>query len=338
MERLVGSGARKHALLEGGYISPDCETIFAVKGVCHPRGSVVAYPRYIKVGNNLHKIAKFQESMSVLMDRYKEFLGYDEYIGQVIPKIPISRIAWDADPIEDKEKVLREDNEMPRKAMQFMNLLKDFSSVSDGAIGLTGSLLLRTYRDGSDIDIVVYGVRECIAIYDALREMRCLRLTEKLTYKDLDTVIASRSDTSLDRRLWAFHESRKLLNGLFMGTVYTMKLVPYPEEYWDRYGERRYRSIGRATVKFIAEDCSHGIFTPCKYVIKVLSVLDGSIEAYNATSIVSYRSRFSEQLRDGEIGLVSGRLEYSDDGIYRIFIGNSIDDFLIVSKLESDQG
>ncbi|MCS7135713.1 MAG: nucleotidyltransferase domain-containing protein [Nitrososphaerota archaeon] len=315
-------------LIEGSYVELKDSTIFAVKGVSHPPKGIIAVPKYARVGGSTIKLGDFNSSMDFFKRHFPDFLVYDEYLGQVVPLIPLEEVKRVYDPIDGKNR-LKEDK-ISSIALKMVSTIVENSGVKSEFVGITGSILLGLHNESSDVDIVVYGVKNCLKVYDALKIMRENKVTECLSGNALEKVLESRSDTCIEPVIWAKHERRKITNGVFTGRPYTLKLVPLPEEFWDKYGERRFKEIGRTTIRFQVDDASKGIFTPCYYRVKVTNVIKGPDISASVSSIVSFRSRFSEQLRDGEVGIASGRLETSSDGELRLFIGNDPKDFLMV--------
>jgi len=322
--------AKRPTLIEGSYVEVGDDVIYAVKGVSHPPKGVIAVPNYIRVGGSVVKLKSFNSSMDFIRRHSRKFLKYDECLGQEVPYIPLEEITRVYDPIEGKSH-LRIDA-VANAALRMVDLLVENSGIESDFVGITGSVLLGLHNESSDIDIVVYGINNCLKVYETLRLMRESNMTGYLSGDALEKVLRSRSDTFMEPIVWAKHERRKLTNGIFMGRPYTLKLIPFPEEFWDKYGERRFKEIGRTIIRFQVNNASKGIFTPCRYEVKVTSVIEGPDISTKVSSIVSYRSRFAEQLRDGEVGIASGRLEISSDGELRLFVGNNPKDFLMVDS------
>ncbi len=326
----VHLNAKRPVLIEGSYVEVKDGAIFAVKGVSHPPKGVIAVPKYLRTEGSTIKLNSFNASMDFLRRHFCEFLVYDEYIGQEVPLVSFEEIKRVYDPVNGKNS-LRKDA-ASSIALRMTGLIVEKSGIGSDFIGVSGSILLGLYNESSDVDIVVYGIENCLKVYDALKLMRESNVTSCLSGNALEKVLESRSDTCVESVIWEMHERRKLTNGVFMGRPYTLKLVPFPEEFWDKYGERSFKEIGRSTIHFQANDASKGIFTPCRYDVDVIGVIDGPDISAKVSSIVSFRSRFAEQLRDGEVGIASGRLEISSDGELRLFIGNDPKDFLMVDS------
>ena len=131
------------------------------------------------------------------------------------------------------------------------------------------------------------------------------------------------------------HESRKLLDGSFMGTGYSIKLVPLHARASGLYRRTRYLPMGMATLTGRVEDDSEAIYTPCNYTVSDVRVLKGTPHASQVREVTSFRSRFSEQARRGERIRATGRVErvLSAKGeTWRIVVGGFQGDVLTLEK------
>ncbi|MBS7288584.1 MAG: DNA polymerase subunit beta, partial [Candidatus Freyarchaeota archaeon] len=130
---------------------------------------------------------------------------------------------------------------------------------------------------------------------------------------------------------FARSERRKHMSGLVMGYDFFLRFVKLPDEYGESYGERVYKPLGRALVEGVVLDDSDAIFTPCRYLLGNVNVLDGVKKPVR--EVFSLRGRFSDQAREGERVLARGKVEavYSEeDKYFRLVIGGERSDFIIV--------
>ncbi len=112
--------------------------------------------------------------------------------------------------------------------------------------------------------------------------------------------------------------------------VYSAKIVPLPEEYWEPYGSAVWRELGRTVLRAEVIDDTYAVYTPNMYGIRVLEVVRGPDECFRCRAVASFRSRFAEQAKNGEIIKISGRLECDlKSKNYRVFIGNHRDDYML---------
>ncbi|MCS7142373.1 MAG: hypothetical protein NZ920_01065 [Aigarchaeota archaeon] len=318
------------AIVEGDYVYVNGVGYMAVKGVSHPPGSVIAVPRY---DEDFKGIDGLSEGYVLLKERAPHVLRFDDHAGQVLPIFNTSEVTKVIRAGEWWSVVDRRDRVVQR-AIELIDLLTESYSISREAVGLSGSLLLRRQHEGSDIDLVFYSMKESFKVLDALSSLRSRGLLRPVSDKEPGDLLEKRRPSPYDLSVWVRHESRKLLYGIFHDRPYSAKIVPLPDEYWERYGSRAWRSMGQVKVEAVVKDDTYAAFTPNRHIVEVTRVIEGRSEAMEATEVISFRSRFAEQAKSGEEVLVSGRLEMdlrSSD--IRIFVGNVRDDGIMVKSL-----
>ena len=185
------------------------------------------------------------------------------------------------------------------------------------------------------LDLLVYGDTSAKAVHQTLVDL--LREGDgsirRLDQEELREIHAAhRPDTPLTFRDFARSQRRKVNEGRYRDRAFFLRFVRQPGEFGERYGERRYQSVGRATVRAIVHDDSDAIFTPCRYGVQKATVLEGpTVE--DVREIVSHRGRFSDQLRAGEIAEASGSLERVVHGAgeiyHRLVVGGQAGDWLL---------
>jgi len=322
-------------LVEGDYVYVGGIGYLAVKGVSHPPGGVVvAIPVYRKESQGFLRINSLDEAYRVLKRCLPESLVFDDHAGQVIPHIPqdkIERAIRAVDGLRAAQKV----DTLGSIAIDLADKVASRAGLSAREeVGLSGSILLGLSGRGSDIDLLFYPKRRASSIVDALRELRETRSTDAVDASFSHDISSKRRDSCMSVESWLRHESRKLLYGVYRGFLYSAKIVPLGDVFWEPYGSRRWREVGRATVRAVVIDDSRSIYTPNEYGIKVIEVLEGEPDAIHASEIFSYRSRFAEQAKEGDEVIASGRLEVDlRSWDFRLLVGNERGDMLGVTNL-----
>ena len=271
-------------LLEGFYVESN-GVIFSVKGVLHPSGRVVAGPAYIPIQGRLKRVRSLGEGLSFLHKFMPDLLGWQEYAGQILPLIPFSEISRIYDPLDFTPENRREE---VLDAIHLKRILEDLSGVR---VGISGSILLGLSSSESDIDLVVYGLSAGERFYQTLRELRKESILKPV--REYSWIRESRADSSISPRVWLKLEEKKLLTGLYKDRLYTAKIVPLPEEYWESLNQR-VRELGRGEAVFEVIDDEFSKTTPNLYQVGVIKVLDGRGEIRDVSQVVSMRSRFAE--------------------------------------------
>lgn len=203
-------------------------------------------------------------------------------------------------------------------------------------MGISGSILVGLHTPLSDIDPVVYELKNCRKVYEALKAM--LQSGEGLARpydtEGLKKLYASRSkDTIVSFENFIRIESRKVLQGIISGRDYSMRLIKDWGEIADEYGSVRYSFAGCAKIKAKIADDAEAIFTPSCYRIENVEVLEGP-NVRPIDEITSFRMRFCEQAKKGEEVIAQGKVERvqgREQETYRLMIGNKVSDFMILA-------
>jgi uncharacterized protein len=335
---------------EGDLIQTRNNVIFDVKGLIHPPGMVIAFPRFIPSHTGTRrnrrglygKVYNLVERVKYLQENMPNLLVHDPVFDEDLCEVPHESITDHYDPIEGLER-LRFSNRLTnleRKALLLAEMLKDAAGIPWKNVGISGSVLVGLYTSGSDIDPVVYGVDNCREAYATLEKM--LKIGDSLfkpySPEELHTLFEFRSkDTAMNLEDFARVESRKAFQGKFDGIDYFVRFVKDWREIGEEYGDLCYKNSGYSRITATVEDDSEALFTPCIYKIENATVVDGSrIEPIS--EIVSFRGRFCEQARKGEKVVAQGKVEHvvnrkQNREHYRMILGNKPSDYMALSRI-----
>ena len=90
-----------------------------------------------------------------------------------------------------------------------------------------------------------------------------------------------------------------------------------------------------AEPKAMILDDSKAIFTPCRYSVEDVRVLDGGC-GKAVTEIESFRGRFCEQAINGETVIAQGKVERvnkkNGDTSFRLLLGGKPSDFIVLER------
>jgi predicted nucleotidyltransferase len=130
-------------------------------------------------------------------------------------------------------------------------------------------------------------------------------------------------------------DGTKAMHGMFREHHYFIRAVLEWNEIHDTYGDCRYSQVGRARARCTVTDDRDGLFTPCRYEIADVEFLKGDFDG-ELREIVSFRGRFTEQVRQGEKVIVQGSVELVECGNEkwgRFVLGNHPTDILLPSNV-----
>jgi hypothetical protein len=318
---LSAADRRNVSALEGGAVETVAGLIFTVKGVVHPPDHVVAYLRYVpdKRGERLRGRVRYRRVYSVAeQEEALRALGLSYRVDDPMLGVPVDAVPWDdvARAYDPRERLQRlrdagPDVALTEEALALAELLRDAAGVPATALGLTGSLLLDLHTPASDIDLVVYGERECRRVHAALTHLvkdpsSALRRPRGGELAAIHAV--HREDTPLSAADFSRLQAGKVNEGRFAGRPYFVRFVKLPAEVLERYGDPRFAIAGRALVEARVVDDRDALFTPCRYALRELRFLEGPRVA-DPSEVVSFRGRFADQARAGQRVRACGALE-----------------------------
>ena len=330
---------------EGDFIEAFDGVLFDVKGLVHPPSKIIAFIRYVpdptgdrkRDGIAYRKVYALSERYALLKRDYPQYLVYDPVFDEYLCEVPIENVKKHFQPINRLRELRHKgaSDETERLALNFIKLLKEAGSIPWIKLGISGSILVGLHTPTSDIDPIIYGSESCRKVHAALKTLLGDEKSQVKAYdlEGLKRLFNFRSgDTAMAFEDFVRTEARKVLQGKFMGRDYFIRCVKDWDEVKERYGTVRYRAEGYAKIKAQVTDDSEAIFTPCRYEIENVEILEGvHVEPIRETA--SFRGRFCEQAKTGEWVIAQGKVERiqgaEESGHYRLLLGNKKSDFMV---------
>jgi hypothetical protein len=331
---------------EGDLLKTNDNIIFDVKGFVHPQRKVIAFPRFIPAhrGKRAHENLKYMkvyglpERFKFLEQKYPHYIVYDSVFDEKICEVPSEDVKRSYNPVTRLRQLRRSEklDKLEGDVLEFMTLLRNHAKVPWNTMGISGSLLVRLHTPKSDIDPIVYGIRNCLRVYEALEFLMHERksLVKAYSPRELHELFKFRvKDTSVPFEDFLRTESRKVLQGKFKNREYFVRFVKDWREIDEKYGDIHYKNVGYAKIKAIIEDDSEAILTPCNYKIKDVEILEGARSPIK--EIASFRGRFCEHARKGENIYAQGKVEKVIDRrqnreFFRLLLGNKPSDSMVL--------
>jgi len=321
-------------LMEGDFVETADGLLFAVKGIFHPEGLVIAYLRYVpdaagertRGRRRYKRVYDLEETTSFILNRYPHYVHHIAPLGltlQAVPREWISRVYKPQHGL--RELMANPHTDLEGLVSKFISALSEESGVPIGDFGVSGSILVGLASRDSDVDIIVYGENEGRRVYLATKMLR--ETGGWITPYDEKTVLeitkARWGDTGLDIDALSRIEMKKVLHGLVSGKDYFIRLVKKTGEIEAEVASKPLHKVNVRTRIAEAED---SIFTPCVYEVADCTLPDDKSKPI--TELTSFRGKFTEQATVGEVVEARGTLEevtYSDRIVYRVQMGRSGD-------------
>ena len=333
---------------EGDLIRTSDNVIFDVKGLVHPPGKIIAFPRYIpsregqrgQRGNLYGKVYNLAERYQYLQRNAPQLIVTDPVFGEALCEVPVADVMDHYEPAK-KLAALRKANHLAvleRKAASLAETLKKAADFPWSSVGVSGSIMAELFTLQSDIDPIIYGSKNCRKAYTTLQhllddgESRFKRYTTS----ELRVLFDFRSkDTMMSFEDFEKVEGRKAFQGKFEGVDYFVRLVKDWSEVGENYGDVCFKNVGYARITATVADDSEALFTPCTYHVEDVRVVRGP-PMEPIEEVVSFRGRFCKQAQTGEAIMAQGKIEYVTDTrdareYYRLILGNKPQDYMVLS-------
>jgi predicted nucleotidyltransferase len=335
----------RRPILEGDFIEDKNNLIFDVKGLIHPPDRVIAYLRYYpdvegertrKNGKKYRKVYSLDDREKYLCKHFPEYIYFDSVFGVELEGVLRSQILKVYKPDDILQNLLKQgaSDYLEERVLLFVETLKGESRIPVNKMGVSGSVLVDLTKPDSDIDIVIYGEKNCREAYAALRNLFSKKNSPIKAYNEeaLRKLYEFRvKDTLMSYEDFLFSEKRKCMSGEINGKDFFIRFLKEPSEIPERYGDTKYVSLNSARIEGLILDDKEAIFTPCRYIIEHTKTLKG--EAPRISEIASYRGRFCDQVRERERFIAQGKIERvitKSESYYRLLLGGGKEDFLIV--------
>lgn len=332
---------------EGVLIETEHGLIFDVKGLVHPPDRIVAFPRFVpdpngerkRKGIAYRKVYSLSERYELLKKQFPNYLVSDRIFDELLCEVTKKDVRHQYNPV-DRLLELRDSNQLEKPEADALQLIMDLQSHSKipwSNLGISGSLLVKLHLSKSDIDPIVYGQRSCRKVFAALKSL--VRSNDKFikayTTKELKALYGFRvKDTRMSFDHFMATESRKVLQGKFLDREFYIRCIKDWNEVDENYGDVRYKNVGYARLKATISDDSEAIFTPCRYSLENVKFLEGK-NCGNVREIASFRGRFCEQGRTGEVVVAQGKVERVEtktgDTFFRLLLGGRRLDFMVLA-------
>lgn len=204
--------------------------------------------------------------------------------------------------------------------VRVLNVLMKRTGLAVDNFGVFGSMLYGFHHpDYSDIDLLVYGVKQNEKMREVLKALYAEQGSGFSNEFDTDAAIAGKKwrFKNFTPKEFLWHQKRKFIYGLYddhaqSGRVIKAEFEPVKgwSEIKSEYDpQTRIARKDWVRIKARVTEDVDAPFIPSIYGIKPLEVLSGSRIALEAVRVISYMEEFRQQVQKDETIIVEGSLE-----------------------------
>jgi predicted nucleotidyltransferase len=331
---------------EGDFILTRDKLFFDVKGYLHPPDRIISFIRYypskrgerVIYSERYAKVYDLKKRFKFLEKKYPIYIYYDSVFHSKMQAVPVGMVEKLYNPKEKvKELMKKSKSEIEDEALNLIQALAKESNQEISNFGITGSILINLFTNNSDLDVIVYGFKTAVKVYEALRKL----IQEGKEFKPCDKkelykiYLARGMNEALSFKDFYKNEENKILQGKFHEKQYFIRCIKDWSEVKESYGSKIYYKIGLTKIKAKVVNNEESILTPCKYEVSNVKVLSGKKALIK--EIASFRGRFCEAAFVGDEVIARGTLEKVIDvknhnEFHRLILGENPKDFLIIKE------
>ncbi|WP_157198907.1 hypothetical protein [Methanothermococcus okinawensis] len=360
---------------------------FAVNAYEHPEDRVFAFLRYLnlasvgedvidrynlnkddireKNGKKYIKITDTAKTYGILENYFPEYLYYDETKDITLHAVPNEYIINVLRPNDRLKEILNENknndnknsnknnnSKFEEKCKYLADKLHDYG-LSYNHMGVSGSTVVKLNNESSDIDFVIYGMKNHKKARNILKtifeEEKNKDKDEKLNIHPLSDEFWKKAyhkrikDGTLSYDEFVWHEKRKYNRGVINNTMFDLLATRDWEEITSKYGEFYYKNLGFINIECDIINDDYIFDNPAIYKIDNVKILSNiaenklEVNPNDIKEIASFTHTYAGQAFNGEKVVVRGKLEgvSSPYGDYkRVVVGTSREAFNEYIKLK----
>ncbi len=253
----------------------------------------------------LYSPGSYSKMVKGFREHFPEYLYYSKQLDRWMITVPRDHIMRVFRPSERLKEIIEKgaSNSLEEEALSLIQKLAETSGVSTDYFGVHGSISLGTSREGSDIDLSVYGASNFKLVKKGL-----------LKAEEAGLLKLKRGD-----RL----ELKRLNSGVYRGRDFVVNATRLASEIDDR--PRSYRPVGPVEVECLCVRDDEAMFRPAVYGVQGCTSLDEAIDVGDVSEVVSMIGSYRDLVAKGEGIRVRGFLEEvarGDESWLRVVVGS----------------
>ncbi len=315
-----------------------CEGMFfCVTGYLHPPDRYTAYLKYRPDASgrwrggttsyrreiSYYHVRNVAKTIRYLEEHHSHYVSHCPVRGFRFSMVPREYVAAYYDPQARLQEILvRPQDRLEETARSLAVTIAQCADVGLDSLGVTGSILIGLHDPQlSDVNLLVYGLRNAQRVRAALRAAACSGIEgvgERLIERWVREMTEWFPLTLQEAR---YNVNRRWNYGLYRGRFFGIHPTRADEEIAEQYGDHVYRGQGAARIEAIVTGTMEALFQPAIYRVEDVEILSGEPEAANIDKIISYEGRFRDLVDPGQEVEAYGKLESVDGFPRRLVVG-----------------
>ncbi len=253
----------------------------------------------------LYRPGSYSKMVKGFREHFPEYLYYSKQLDRWMITVPRDHIMRVFRPSERLKEIIENgaSDSLEEEALSLIQELVAVSGVSTDYFGVHGSISLGTSREGSDIDLSVYGASNFRLVKRGLLEA-----------EETGLLSLKRGDRA---------ERRRLNSGVYSGRDFVVNATRLTSEIDER--PRSYRPIGPVEAECLCVRDDEAMFRPAVYGVQGCTSLDGAVDVGDVSEVVSMIGSYRDLAAKGERIRVRGFLEevaQGDESWLRVVVGS----------------
>lgn len=326
---------------------------FATTNYLHPEDRIISFLRYIpdpdgERSKNSSRYSKVdsKQAYEYLNSRFPEYLFDCEITSVKMMGVPQKKVSEIMHPHNRLKEIMDHShpNELLGKVVKIANVFHDQAEIPYKKMGVSGSILPGLFDpEQSDIDFVVYGLKNHRKAVDTFAEMKTMgnsplkgigeEFWKKLYQKRI-------KDSSLSYEEFKWYENRKNNRGVIEGTLFDILATRDWDEIEGNYGEITYQPQGTVKIECTISDALAALDNPAIYKVEDVNILEGP--KIHIAELASFTHTYAGQVQEKERVIAQGKLEKvtnekSGKIKYRLVVGTtreSVDEYIKLKDLQ----
>ncbi len=295
------------------FIETDEGLIFAVVQNGTEQGKALCFLRYVYQDHQWQKVDTAQANQ-LLKNCYPNYLHYSKILNASLHAVKLEHIIRHHQPKQRLRELLQLSDLKKLEGFDTVTLdlialcqLFQQTGVDLTQFGVTGSLLIGTQKNSSDIDLVIYNRDTFQQARLATESLIKANKLASLTETDWQEAFARR-DCELDFADYVWHEQRKFNKGMINQRKFDLSLLEESPE-----DSEPYSKLGAITLTVQVSDDRYSFDYPARFLLAHPEI----------KTILCFTATYNGQAQSGEWVEVAGQLEVSASGDKRIIVGSS---------------